>query len=64
VNLAVAMVLGVVFLSEPLTAGMLVGFPLVVVGSYLASRRRQAFVRKSKRGVLSGDKEAELPETL
>jgi drug/metabolite transporter (DMT)-like permease len=64
VNLAVAMILGVAFLSEPLTPGMLVGFPLVVVGSYLASRRRQAFVRKSKQGVLSGDKEAEMPETL
>lgn len=64
VNLVVAMVLGVIFLNEPLTAGMLVGFPLVAVGSYLASRRRQAFVRKSKKGVLSGDKEAEIPETL
>jgi drug/metabolite transporter (DMT)-like permease len=64
VNLVVAMALGVAFLSEPLTAGMLVGFPLVVVGSYLASRRRQAFVRKGKRGVLTGDKEAEIPETL
>lgn len=64
VNLAVATVLGVVFLAEPLTAGMLVGFPLVVVGSYLASRRRQAFVRKGKKGVLTGDKEAEIPETL
>ena len=64
VNLVVAIVLGVVFLAEPLTAGMLVGFPLVVAGSYLASRRRQAFVRKSKKGVLTGDKEAEIPETL
>jgi drug/metabolite transporter (DMT)-like permease len=64
VNLVVAIILGVVFLAEPLTAGMLVGFPLVVVGSYLASRRRQAFVRKSKEGVLTGDKEAEIPETL
>jgi len=64
VNLAVAMVLGVVFLAEPLTAGMLVGFPLVVIGSYLASRQRQAYVRKGKRGVLTGDKTAEIPETL
>jgi drug/metabolite transporter (DMT)-like permease len=64
VNLAVAMVLGVVFLAEPLTLGMLVGFPLVVLGSYLASRQRQAYVRKSKRGVLTGDKTAEIPETL
>jgi drug/metabolite transporter (DMT)-like permease len=64
VNLAVAMVLGVVFLAEPLTLGMLVGFPLVVLGSYLASRQRQAYVRKSKRGELTGDKTAEIPETL
>ena len=64
VNLAVAMVLGVMFLAEPLTLGMLVGFPLVVLGSYLASRQRQAYVRKSKRGELTGDKTAEIPETL
>ena len=64
VNVAVAMVLGVVFLAEPLTLGMLVGFPLVVLGSYLASRQRQAYVRKSKRGELTGDKTAEIPETL
>jgi drug/metabolite transporter (DMT)-like permease len=64
VNLAVAVVLGVVFLAEPLTPGMLVGFPLVVLGSYLASRRREAYTRKSKRGELSGDKTAEIPETL
>lgn len=64
VNLAVAMVLGVVFLAEPLTPGMLVGFPLVVIGSYLASRRREAYTRKSRRGELSGDKTAEIPETL
>lgn len=64
VNLAVAVVLGVVFLNEPLTPGMLVGFPLVVLGSYLASRRREAYTRKSQRGELSGDKTAEIPETL
>jgi len=64
VNLAVAMVLGVVFLAEPLTPGMLAGFPLVVLGSYLASRRREAYTRKAHRGELSGDKTAEIPETL
>lgn len=64
VNLAVAMILGVVFLAEPLTPGMLVGFPLVVLGSYLASRRREAYTRKSRRGELTGDKTAEIPETL
>jgi drug/metabolite transporter (DMT)-like permease len=64
VNLAVAMILGVIFLAEPLTPGMLAGFPLVVLGSYLASRRREAYTRKSRRGELTGDKTAEIPETL
>lgn len=39
VNTAVAIGLGVLFASEPFTIGMLVGFPLVAAGSYLASRR-------------------------
>lgn len=60
VNLAVAAVLGVVFLAEPITTGILVGFPLVVLGSYLASRQRQAIRRKGKR-IPMGDK---IPETL
>jgi drug/metabolite transporter (DMT)-like permease len=60
VNLAVAAVLGVVFLAEPITTGILVGFPLVVLGSYLASRQRQAVRRKGKR-IPMGDK---IPETL
>lgn len=40
VNPAVALLLGVVVLSEPLTTGMLVGFPLIIGGSVLAARRR------------------------
>jgi len=39
VNPAVAMVLGAIVLSEPLTIGMAVGFPLVLVGSYLGTTR-------------------------
>jgi len=39
VNPAVAVVLGVTLLSEPLTLGMLVGFPLIVIGSVLATGR-------------------------
>jgi len=39
-NLLVASVLGIVFLNEPLTTGILIGLPLVVVGSYLAGRDR------------------------
>ena len=38
VNPAVALVLGVLVLGEPITVGLLVGFPLVVAGSWLATR--------------------------
>jgi len=58
VNLAVAALLGVVFLGETVTTGILIGLPLVVVGSYLASQARQAYVRK---GLRQGQ---EIPETL
>lgn len=36
-NTAIAVVLGIVFLHEPLTTGIAVGFPLVLVGSYFAT---------------------------
>jgi len=39
VNPAVALLCGVALLGEHLTAGILIGFPLVLVGSYLATRR-------------------------
>ena len=38
VNPAVAVVLGIVVLSEPLTWGTVLGFPLVLLGSYWATR--------------------------
>lgn len=38
-NPAVAVLLGVGLLDEPLTTGILVGFPLVLLGSWLATRR-------------------------
>ena len=38
-NTAVALVLGILFLSEPLTLGIILGFPLVLVGSYFASKK-------------------------
>jgi drug/metabolite transporter (DMT)-like permease len=41
-NTAFAVVLGVIILSEPLTIGIIVGLPLVLVGSYLASRKVNA----------------------
>ncbi len=40
-NTAVAVVLGVIILKEPLTAGIIIGLPLVLIGSYLASRKNQ-----------------------
>jgi len=39
VNPAVALALGVVFLKEPLTIGIVLGFVLIVLGSVLATRR-------------------------
>lgn len=39
VNTAVAVVLGIVGLHEPLTAGIAVGFPLVLVGCVIATSR-------------------------
>ena len=37
-NPAVAVFLGIVVLSEPITWGLVLGFPLVILGSYLATR--------------------------
>ena len=42
VNPAVAIVLGALVLHEPLTAGMMIGFPLVIVGSFLGTTRARA----------------------
>lgn len=42
VNPAVALALGVAVLGEPLTAGIAVGFPLVLAGSVLATGRSKA----------------------
>jgi drug/metabolite transporter (DMT)-like permease len=39
VNPAVAIILGALVLSEPLTTGMMIGFPLVLLGSYLGTTR-------------------------
>lgn len=48
-NLLVASVLGIFFLSEPLTTGILIGLPLVVVGSYLAGRDRPPHTTRRKK---------------
>ena len=42
VNPAVAIILGALVLHEPLTTGMLIGFPLVILGSYLGTTRSAA----------------------
>jgi len=38
-NTVIAIVLGVTFLSEPLTTGMMIGIPLVILGSVYATRK-------------------------
>jgi drug/metabolite transporter (DMT)-like permease len=42
VNPAVAVLLGVTLLGEKFTAGMAVGFPMILLGSVLAARKRTA----------------------
>lgn len=49
INLVVSAFLGVVLLSEPITPGVIIGLPLIVAGSYLAGRHREAYVRKKDR---------------
>jgi len=39
INPAVAIVVGVLVLNEPFTAGMAIGFPLVIIGSILATSK-------------------------
>ena len=41
VNTAFAVVLGIIILDEPITLGIIVGLPMVVLGSYLASRKEK-----------------------
>ncbi len=40
-NTTVAVILGIIGLHEPFTAGIALGFPLVVLGSYLATSRAE-----------------------
>lgn len=44
VNPAVAVLLGIALLDEPFTAGVAVGFPLVLLGCWLATRRTRQSV--------------------
>ena len=47
VNTALAVVLGITLLNEPLTIGIAVGFPLVLLGSVLATSSRSSGVELS-----------------
>jgi drug/metabolite transporter (DMT)-like permease len=40
-NTAIAVLLGIMILSEPLTVGMSIGLPLVMLGSWLVNRRQK-----------------------
>lgn len=42
INPVVAVILGVLILSEPLTIGLVAGLPLILLGSYLATRKAPA----------------------
>jgi drug/metabolite transporter (DMT)-like permease len=46
-NTAIAVVLGIAVLNEPFTAGILVGFPLVLVGCILATSTRRSVLTPS-----------------
>jgi drug/metabolite transporter (DMT)-like permease len=50
VNPAVAVLLGSAFLGEALTSGMLLGFPLIILGSVLATSRDGALKAPEGRG--------------
>jgi drug/metabolite transporter (DMT)-like permease len=54
-NTAIAVVLGVVGLHESLTAGIVFGFPLVLVGCIFATSRSKEPASSELLGVLSGD---------
>ena len=47
-NTLVALVLGVVFLNEPITTGLLIGFPLILVGSWFAGKRHEVKPKAGK----------------
>ncbi len=54
-NTAIAVVLGVVGLHESLTAGIVFGFPLVLIGCIFATSRTKEPPSSELLGVLSGD---------
>jgi len=54
-NTAIAVVLGIVGLHETLTAGIILGFPLVLVGCIFATSATKVPATSELLGVLSGD---------
>lgn len=42
INPVVAVILGIIVLSEPVTLGLIAGFPMILLGSWLATRRAPA----------------------
>lgn len=48
VNPAVALALGVLLLDEPVTTGMVVGFPLILVGCAIAAGGRRTPVAEAE----------------
>lgn len=54
VNTAIAVVLGVVGLHEPLTIGIAIGFPLVLVGSVLATSSRSPLADELDSALVTG----------
>ena len=41
INPAVAVTLGVLILNEPITSGLLIGFPMILLGSFIATRKEK-----------------------
>jgi drug/metabolite transporter (DMT)-like permease len=63
INPAVAILLGVTALDEPLTAGMAIGFPLVILGSVLGTARgRDEAARADLPAPAAPEAAAQLPE--
>ena len=61
VNPVVAIVLGTIILAEPLTPGLLIGFPLVIVGCWLAATGGRLRAVKAEPERAPEEREAELP---
>ncbi|WP_157114553.1 DMT family transporter, partial [Nocardia niwae] len=63
INPAVAILLGVTALDEPLTAGMAIGFPLVIIGSVLGTAgSRDKAAREGSAMPAAPEAAAPLPE--